>query len=117
MDPHIRPSWSSLLYVNADCFGGTSETVARNHVQSVDLQLETVLKTHENRRFYGAPGRIRTSDLLVRSQALYPAELRAHIALLQLNKNTRCGHLNQPLARNRLGFELGRNKANALNNI
>jgi hypothetical protein len=37
--------------------------------------------------------------------------------LLQLNKNTRCGHLNQPLARNRLGFELGRNKANALNNI
>ena len=30
---------------------------------------------------YGAPGRSRTSDLLVRSQLLYPAELRAHIAL------------------------------------
>ena len=28
----------------------------------------------------GAPGRSRTSDLLVRSQLLYPAELRAHIA-------------------------------------
>ncbi len=27
---------------------------------------------------YGAPGRIRTSDHLVRSQVLYPAELRAH---------------------------------------
>ena len=27
--------------------------------------------------FYGAPGRIRTSDPLVRSQVLYPAELRA----------------------------------------
>ena len=26
---------------------------------------------------HGAPGRIRTSDLLVRSQALYPTELRA----------------------------------------
>jgi hypothetical protein len=26
----------------------------------------------------GAPGRIRTSDRLVRSQVLYPAELRAH---------------------------------------
>ena len=26
---------------------------------------------------YGAPGRIRTSDRLVRSQVLYPAELRA----------------------------------------
>jgi hypothetical protein len=27
----------------------------------------------------GAPGAIRTPDLLVRSQLLYPAELRAHI--------------------------------------
>ena len=26
---------------------------------------------------YGAPGRIRTADHLVRSQVLYPAELRA----------------------------------------
>ena len=29
---------------------------------------------------YGAPGRSRTSDLLVRSQTLYPAELRAHVS-------------------------------------
>ena len=29
--------------------------------------------------WYGAPGAIRTPDLLVRSQLLYPAELRAHI--------------------------------------
>src|SRR5512138_143632 len=28
-------------------------------------------------RLYGAPGRIRTSDLMVRSHALYPTELRA----------------------------------------
>jgi hypothetical protein len=27
----------------------------------------------------GAPGEIRTPDLLVRSQLLYPAELRAHV--------------------------------------
>src|ERR1700728_2725756 len=27
---------------------------------------------------YGAPGEIRTPDLLIRSQSLYPAELRAH---------------------------------------
>ena len=26
----------------------------------------------------GAPGKIRTPDLLIRSQMLYPAELRAH---------------------------------------
>ncbi len=29
--------------------------------------------------FIGAPGRIRTSDLRIRSPALYPAELRARI--------------------------------------
>ena len=28
--------------------------------------------------FNGAPGEIRTPDLLIRSQSLYPAELRAH---------------------------------------
>ncbi len=44
----------------------------------------------------GAPGRIRTSDLLVRSQALYPAELRAHIAWKQLGKNNRSRPPKQP---------------------
>ena len=29
--------------------------------------------------FYGAPGEIRTPDLVVRSHALYPTELRARI--------------------------------------
>ena len=29
--------------------------------------------------FYGTPGEIRTPDPLVRSQVLYPAELRAHV--------------------------------------
>ena len=32
--------------------------------------------------FCGAPGRIRTSDRLVRSQVLYPAELRAHCLIV-----------------------------------
>ncbi len=30
--------------------------------------------------FFGAPGEIRTPDHLVRSQVLYPTELRAHIS-------------------------------------
>ncbi len=30
-------------------------------------------------RYFGAPEGIRTPDLLIRSQTLYPAELRAHI--------------------------------------
>jgi hypothetical protein len=43
-----------------------------------------VLKTKNcaNRCKYGetsgTPGQIRTADLLIRSQSLYPAELRAH---------------------------------------
>ena len=38
---------------------------------------------------YGAPGEIRTPDLLVRSQALYPAELRARFAA-SLRRIIRC---------------------------
>ena len=30
-------------------------------------------------KIYGAPGRSRTHNLLIRSQTLYPIELRAHI--------------------------------------
>ena len=35
--------------------------------------------------FSGAPEGTRTPDLLVRSQSLYPAELRAHMLLLNTN--------------------------------
>ena len=35
-----------------------------------------------SRYIYGAPEGIRTPDLLVRSQTLYPAELRAHIGVI-----------------------------------
>ena len=35
-----------------------------------------------NESFYGAPGRSRTSDRLVRSQVLYPAELLAPIKVI-----------------------------------
>ena len=31
---------------------------------------------------FGEPGGIRTHDLLIRSQTLYPAELRAHMLFL-----------------------------------
>ena len=33
--------------------------------------------------FNGGPGRIRTCDLLIRSQTLYPTELRSRYCLLQ----------------------------------
>ena len=39
---------------------------------------------------------IRTPDLLVRSQLLYPAELRAHIALLQPFQDTEFHDEEQP---------------------
>ena len=34
--------------------------------------------------FYGAPEEIRTPDPLVRSQVLYPAELRAHLVVTKI---------------------------------
>ena len=43
---------------------------------SIQLSYERIWGTS------GAPGRIRTSDLLVRSQLLYPAELRVHMRCL-----------------------------------
>jgi hypothetical protein len=39
------------------------------------------LQSTDGRDLGGTPERIRTSDLLLRRQALYPAELRAHIAV------------------------------------
>ncbi len=39
---------------------------------------------------YGAPGEIRTPDRLVRSQVLYPAELRARKAVHYLEARSRC---------------------------
>ena len=66
---------------------------------------------------FGAPGRIRTSDLLVRSQALYPAELRAHIAVLQLIQNTRCRRCDQISAGGGNGLRLGRNKGDTLDDV
>ncbi len=43
-----------------------------NHILWFMLSLELLIE------LYGAPGEIRTPGLLVRSQTLYPAELRAH---------------------------------------
>ena len=67
----------------------------KNHVETLQekgrkseatpIILETApnIGNSENRKplkplLYGAPGEIRTPDLLVRSQTLYPTELRAH---------------------------------------
>src|ERR1017187_6672801 len=47
----------------------------------------------------GTPGRIRTADLLLRRQTLYPAELRAHITRLHFNCSPRL-----PKASNRLSM-------------
>ena len=45
------------------------------------------IKKHYNRNcsadFHGGPGRIRTCDLLIRSQTLYPTELQSHKCFTQ----------------------------------
>ena len=57
----------------------TAWFVARYSIQLSYGRLIMFRVVRENIRLYGAPERIRTSDRLVRSQVLYPAELRAHI--------------------------------------
>ncbi len=46
------------------------------------LERENLTK---NQARYGAPGEIRTPDPLVRSQVLYPTELRAHLKNCPIN--------------------------------
>ena len=41
-------------------------------------------KLKEYLKRIGTPGPIRTGDLRIRSPALYPAELRAHIKLIEI---------------------------------
>jgi hypothetical protein len=52
----------------------------------------------------GAPGRIRTSDRLVRSQVLYPAELRAHTEVAHYMLFTNCVKKLLNLLRNFFNF-------------
>ena len=55
---------------------------------------------------YGAAGRIRTSDRLVRSQVLYPAELQPHIDhLLWLSATSTCLSFLKKEMAEREGFE------------
>jgi hypothetical protein len=51
----------------------TAWFVARYSIQLSYIRTKIIFKTN------GADGRIRTSDRLVRSQVLYPAELHPHI--------------------------------------
>ena len=51
------------------------------HVVVIDSWAEYIYESTYFQDFesnFGAPGGIRTHGLLIRSQALYPAELRAH---------------------------------------
>ena len=47
-------------------------------VQLIGLQKKSSCFVSKHEDFVGEPGGIRTHDLLIRSQTLYPAELRAH---------------------------------------
>ena len=56
---------------------------AGNNTPPVQKIKEPGISNNANSRLLpGTPGMIRTRDLLIRSQTLYPAELRAHISKL-----------------------------------
>ena len=73
---------------------------------------------------YGAPGEIRTPGLLVRSQALYPAELRAQISNSHWRRGRDCSQLRRsslrfasgPPSRRRSGVSLPPQPTNSLQN-
>ena len=62
----FRPEMLALESVSAPATGGYSQSA---------LSIEAELFVEGA---YGAPGRIRTPDPLIRSQVLYPAELSVH---------------------------------------
>ncbi len=51
-----------------------TKTDVKNEIKLIILALQ-----RSEREENGADGRIRTSDHLIRSQVLYPAELRPHV--------------------------------------
>ena len=68
----LRASRLSPLVVSCCATGRTWEV--RDNFRTGHIRKNPALRGFF---VYGAPGRIRTSDRLVRSQVLYPAELRA----------------------------------------
>lgn len=66
--PAQRNKSGSLLSVHRAAPGLSPRDRPKNKDRSYDRSL-----------FFGAPGGTRTRDLLIRSQTLYPAELRAHM--------------------------------------
>jgi hypothetical protein len=64
-----------------------------------EAQIEAAMESAmgmKTKRNYGAPGEIRTHDLLLRRQTLYPAELRAHVSTFYRKRPTRCLHESCP---------------------
>lgn len=94
---HFMPGARSMIPAAMEAFLVDGEQLQAAKTAKQGLKSDPVIGWKPCKYFifwglYGAPGRSRTSDLLVRSQLLYPAELRAHIAMLQLFKNTEdCG--------------------------
>src|ERR1700722_16340943 len=53
------------------------------------MPLKEEMGREKAKRKSGAPGEIRTPDLLLRRQSLYPSELRAHSSLFSLHAGLR----------------------------
>src|SRR5690349_10690573 len=51
-------------------------------MEFADMECTGLTLECERGAVYGAPGRARTCDLLIRSQTLYPTELRVHAGMV-----------------------------------
>ena len=72
------PAPAARLYFEME-FLSTGRTLTRKGKHPPSVQEIREHLTRQGKEENGAPGRIRTSGLLVRSQLLYPAELRVHM--------------------------------------
>ncbi len=66
---------------NLRLFTGVSEAGARSRNPEAQRRISKAVTCGN----YGAPGEIRTPDLLLRRQSLYPSELRAHPGVFSLH--------------------------------
>ena len=93
--PATWRDWSeSFLNDSEVCDPSELSLLRPNRMRFVELELSSSSGRAIQKKaptgdllLYGAPGEIRTPDHLVRSQVLYPAELRAHRLI------TRCADL------------------------
>ena len=80
---------ASFASLRSSAFSRLPANSARTHCCDFSPVEQAIKKTlHMEGFFNGAPGGVRTHNLLIRSQMLYPIELRVHLFFKQQSFNS-----------------------------